>query len=374
VEGMKVLVERLFGISMVEAPLTQKERWDLPDDANDSAGDGDGKIRKFHFTHPEEGPLGTVYLDLHPREGKYGHAAHFTVRCGCALRSSPSDEPFSDSSSNSSSFSSRGAQEYQLPIVALVCNLSPAEGSPDGHNAGLLSHSEVETLLHEFGHALHSLLGRTHFQHLAGTRAAMDFIEVPSHVMENYAWDPAFLKLIGRHYRSGEELDDATIARVVRGRFAFKSLEATNQVLYSEFDQALFGPPPANGGDRLDTTKLFAELHKSHHVPYAEGTHWHTKFGHLVTYGAGYYGYLYSQVFAADVWSTVLAPSSSQDEEAGGRRSSSSSMGRSGGMKLWNEVLRHGGARDPNVMLKNVLGRETTSPGMTGFSDELRWR
>ena len=308
-DGMKILVGDLFGIQMAEQDLTDDERWDSPEGQ---------PIRKFQLSHEEEGPLGVLYMDLHPREGKYAHAAHFTVRCGCQMRNST---------------------DYQQPIVALVCNLSPAYA-----NVGsicLLSHSEVETLYHEFGHALHSLLSRTVFQHLSGTRAAMDFIETPSHLFESYVWDPTFLNFIGKHYSTGEHISEKAVSSLIASRNAFRALEVQTQIVYSRFDQEIFGPRAGHAS----TTDIFARLHKEHAVPYAPGTHWHSRFGHLVTYGSGYYGYLYSQVFAADIWQKCFSANPLSSAE---------------GKMLWKELLRHGGARDPNVMLSTVLGREPT--------------
>mmetsp|Transcript_24438 Transcript_24438/g.56951 ORF Transcript_24438/g.56951 Transcript_24438/m.56951 type:complete len:306 (+) Transcript_24438:3-920(+) len=292
---------------MVEKEMTEEERWDQGVSTEQT------KVRKFVFEDEAGVDLGIMYLDLHPREGKYSHAAHFTVRCGCAL------DP------------DGGA--YQVPIVALVCNMSPPEGNP------WLNHAEVETLFHEFGHGLHSLLSRTTFQHVSGTRAAMDFVETPSHLFEQYAWDPAFLKILGRHYVTGESIPDDLISRLNKSRNAFRCIEVQNQILYSRFDQALFGIPDDKS---RSTTEMFAALYHENGIPYAPGTHWHSRFSHLVTYGAGYYGYLYAQVFASDIWGRVLM---------------NDSLDRQAGDLIWREVLVHGGAKDPNVMLRTVLGR-----------------
>ena len=316
-KGMQVLVERLFGIEMVETEMLAEERWDGPSSSH--------PVRKFQMEHPDEGSLGTLYMDLHPRDGKYGHAAHFTVKCGCKTKDSDS---------------------YQQPIVALVCNLSPAY-SKVGSTA-LLSHSEVETLMHEFGHALHSLLSRTTFQHLSGTRAAMDFIETPSHLLESFVWDPTFLRIIGQHHLTGAIISDSMISSLLKSRHSFRGIDIQTQIIYARFDQELFATPPSNS-----TAAIFDGLHKAYGVPYAEGTHWYSRFGHLVTYGAGYYGYLYSQVFAADIWQNNFARNPLSLTE--------------GGM-LWKGLLRHGGARDPISMMKTVLGRE---PKVDSFFDSL---
>lgn len=310
IEGMKLLVKELFGITMKETAMSPEEIWDEPT-SRESA------VRKFAFSS-EDGELGTMYLDLYPREGKYVHAAHFTVLCGCA--------------------ETVDAKDFQRPVIALVCNLSS-----DIDNT-LVSHSEVETLFHEFGHALHSLLSRTTFQHMSGTRAAMDFVETPSHLMEHFVWDTNFLKRIARHYVTGQVIPDALIAHLQQSRHEFKSLDMQNQILYARFDQALFGPPI-----KRSSTEIFGSLYRDLGVPHADGTHWHSRFGHLVTYGAGYYGYLYSEAFASDIWQTCFA---------------NNSLSRSSGERLWRDLLGHGGAREPQSMLKEVLGREPSEEAL----------
>jgi intermediate peptidase len=322
IEGMKYLVQRLFGIEIIQVPLKEDERWDL---AENEARSSLHSIRKFEFYDEHAKPLGIMYFDLHPRPGKYSHAAHFTVRCG------------------KSHFSS---SEPQLPIVALVCNLAPAYSNS---KISILSHSEVETLFHEFGHGLHSLLSRTSFQHLSGTRAAMDFVETPSHLLEHFVWNKEFLNVIGKHYASGAHIPEENLDNLIRGRYAFKAMEVMNQCVYAKFDQIIHGPPK-NWRDHQDrtTTDVFASLHKENNLFYAPETHWHSKWGHLVTYGAGYYSYLYADIFAADIWHSNFG---------GG----SKAFDRHSGKRYWDEILVHGGAKDPNMMLKSILGREPSA-------------
>jgi intermediate peptidase len=319
IEGMKLLVKELFGIAMEEETMTAEERWDsdIPKEL---------QARKFVFVLEEtQERMGTMYLDLHPREGKYVHAAHFTVLCGCA--------------------ETVDAQDFQRPVVALVCNLSASE---HGGSSDIVSHSEVETLFHEFGHALHSLLSRTTFQHLSGTRAAMDFVETPSHLLEHYVWDTQFLSKMARHHVTGEPMPAELMQLLRQSRNEFKSLDVQNQILYSRFDQALFGPVPASGG-LVPSTEVFAGLYGDlTGIQYPEGTHWHTRFGHLVTYGAGYYGYLYAQAFAADLFHTTA----------------DNPLSRQWGERVWRDLLGQGGARDPHVMLRGLLGREPSVEAM----------
>jgi intermediate peptidase len=334
-EGMKILVQRLFGIQMKEVDMSAEERWDIDNDvsvrASGTSSSPDG-IRRFEFFQEvDEKPLGTMYLDLHPRPGKYSHAAHFTVRCGCESRDNPGDD---------------GAV-YQLPIVALVCNVSPPVSNTG--SAAVLSHSEVETLFHEFGHALHSLLSRTSFQHLSGTRVAMDFVETPSHLMEMYVWNEEFLNIIGAHFQTGASIPAKNIENLVKSRNVFKSMEVQSQCVYALFDQTIFGVPEKwatnSAGVSNSTTDIFKALHLQNGLLYADGTHWHSKFGHLVSYGAGYYSYLYASIFSADLWNTCFD---------GG----SDAFSREAGNKYWKEILIHGGSKDPNHMLSAMLGRD----------------
>jgi mitochondrial intermediate peptidase len=313
IQGMILLVEKLFGITMKEVAMEEDEIWD-------AASPKQSAIRKFVFSYENE-MMGTMYLDLHPRAGKYLHAAHFTVLCGCAKTVE--------------------AQDYQRPVIALVLNLTLQQGT------NVLSHSEVETLFHEFGHALHSLLSRTTFQHVSGTRVAMDFVETPSHLLEHFIWDDQFLRCIAFDALCGEVIPDDTLRKLLESRQVFKSLDIQNQILYSKLDQVLFGPPIMG----KNSIQIFEELHSTMGIPYAKGTHWHSRFGHLVSYGAGYYGYLYAQTFANDIWQTCFA---------------ADSLSRSSGRLLWQGLLKHGGAREPMQMLREILGRDPSPSARLG--------
>jgi len=320
IDGIKILVDRLFGIQMIEKEVAPDEAWDRTSSEQQTA------LRRLEFVDQTTGEsLGTMYLDLQKREGKYGHAAHFTVRCGCV-----EDSPYAENATGA----------FQKPIIALVCNLSNLSHG----GSSILSHNEVETIYHEMGHMLHSMLSRTKYQHLSGTRAPMDFVETPSHWLENFVWDSEFLQILGRHHETGSPIPDDMVEKLQQSRYEYHAIERQNQILYALFDQKIFGVPDHFVGiqGRVNSTDIFAKLHRKQGVPYADGTHWHSRFGHLITYGAGYYGYLYSQVFARDIWKECFE---------------GNSMSRTAGEKIWHNVLIHGGARDPNIMLKELLGR-----------------
>ncbi|CAM9648607.1 unnamed protein product, partial [Chrysoparadoxa australica] len=305
-EGLTLLLKSLFGITLHEEPVTQEEAWASPRSG----------VRKILLQHPQEGLLGTIYLDLLPRRGKFSHAAHFTVRCGCAVSYAPIG--------------------FQRPVVVLLCNFMP----PAAGGACLLSHAELETLFHEFGHALHSLLSRTEFQHLSGTRAPVDFVEIPSQLVENFAWDYRFVKQFARHHETGEVLPREVMDKLKASKNMFVGLDTQTQILYSTLDQRLFGASP-EAASSVDSTALLREVQAATTcIPYEPGTYPQARFGHFVGYGSGYYSYLYDRMISSSIWQ--------QGFEA-------DPMSREAGERLWKEVLQHGWAREPHDMIKSML-------------------
>lgn len=148
--------------------------------------------------------------------------------------------------------------------MAIVCNLPP----PHLQKITLLSHGMIENLFHEMGHAMHSMLGRTKYQHVTGTRTATDFVEVPSILMEYYAWDPSILSQFGRHYRSGKLLPEDDVQKFCKSRNLFSSLEMQTQVFYSMVDQTYHREHPLG----KSTTEILKELQMKYmSFPYIEG-------------------------------------------------------------------------------------------------------
>ncbi|KAL1222217.1 Mitochondrial intermediate peptidase [Cardamine amara subsp. amara] len=323
IEGLKVLVESLFGATFHTVPLAPGESWH-PD------------VLKLSLHHPDEGDLGYLYLDLYSRKGKYPTCACFAIKGGRKISET----------------------EYQLPLLALVCNFSR-----DGDSSVVkLNHSEVEVLFHEFGHALHSLLSRTDYQHFSGSRMAIDLAELPSNLFEYYAWDYRLLKRFARHYSTGEIIPEKLVNSLQGARNMFAATEMQRQVLYALIDQMLFGEQPETG---RDVSHLVAELKRQHtNWNHVEGTHWHIRFSHLVNYGAGYYTYLYARCFASTIWQSVC------EED---------SLSLSTGTVLREKFFKHGGAKDPAELLRDVAGNEIISvhdgciiPATTSLLKELR--
>ncbi|KAL5718261.1 mitochondrial intermediate peptidase [Ranunculus cassubicifolius] len=299
-EGLNVLVQSLFGASFCSIPLAPGESWHRD-------------VLKMALHHPEEGDLGYLYLDLHARKGKYPGCAHFAIKGGRRISET----------------------DYQLPIVALVCNFS----APPGSSTARLNHSEVETLFHEFGHALHSLLSRTDYQHFSGTRVVIDLAETPSNLFEYYAWDYRFLKTFAKHYLTGEVIPEKLVESMKNAKKMFAATEMQRQIYYAMIDQTLFGEQTLSS---KDTISIVANLKRQYTSwKYVEGTHWHTRFNHLLNYGSGYYSYLYAKCFAATIWQEVCV----EDP-----------LSRDAGLVIRTKLLQHGGAKDASSLLKDLVG------------------
>ncbi|HKZ76020.1 MAG TPA: M3 family metallopeptidase, partial [Actinomycetota bacterium] len=214
--------------------------------------------------------LGRVYLDMHPREGKYKHYAQFTLASGQAGR--------------------------RLPEGALVCNFPrPAPGAP-----ALMEHSDVRTFFHEFGHLLHHVLGgHTRWTGQSGVATEWDFVEAPSQMLEEWVWDPGVLARFARHVETGAPVPADLVRRMKAADEYGKGLMVRQQMFYAATSLELHRRDP----EGLDTTALVAELQERYtpfrHVP---GTYFQESFGHLDGYSAIYYTYMWSLVIAKDLF------------------------------------------------------------------------
>ncbi|PIN06711.1 Metalloendopeptidase family - mitochondrial intermediate peptidase [Handroanthus impetiginosus] len=322
IEGLKVLAESLFGVKFHEIPLCPGESWH-PD------------VLKLSLHHPDEGDLGYLYLDLKSRKGKHPICAHFAIKGGRRISET----------------------DYQLPIVALVCNFTGSN-----FTSVHLHHSDVETLFHEFGHALHSLLSRTDYQHFSGTRVVLDLAETPSNLFEYFAWDYRVLRTFAKHYSTGDPIPEKLVKSLLGAKHMFAATELQRQIFYALIDQALHTLQPSSVED---TISVVADLKREHTTwNHVEGTHWHTRFSHLVTYGAGYYSYLYAKCLAATIWQRLF-----QEDP----------LSLSAGTALKSKFLQHGGAKDPTIILTDLVGncvrRKLNGgiiPDITSLGEEMK--
>ncbi|KAL2918816.1 Mitochondrial intermediate peptidase [Polyrhizophydium stewartii] len=334
-QGLSDVFTRLYGIRLEPASVIPGETWH-PD------------VRKLHVVHETEGQLGTIYCDLFRRESggsrKYESAAHFTVRCSrlmddAADEGSDAANPAMRNPRNEKHVGAPGGRtrRYQMPIVVLVTSFArPQAGKP-----GLLHMQDIETLFHEMGHAMHSMLARTDFQHIAGTRVAMDFVEVPSIMMEYFARSPEVLASFGQHYRTGEPVPIDPLRTQRSNPATLEALETQQQLQMAMLDQ-LYHSPLALDAATFDTTRILQQLQdRINPVRFAPGSHWQVQFSHLFGYGASYYSYFWSRRWASRIFRRLFADRGMAEW-------------REGGEEVRRQVLAWGGGRDPWVGLQRI--------------------
>jgi len=301
-EGLLAIYQNLLGLTFAtEAPL-EAAAWHKD-------------VRAFRVTDTASGELvGFFYTDLHPRDGKYGHAACFGLQPACELR---------------------GA--WMPPVAACVCNFPSPR---DGGGAALLSHREVETFFHEFGHVMHQLCSKATMARFSGTRVERDFVEAPSQMLENWCWERESLCRMSCHHETAAPLPEELLAALLAAKKANAGVVNMRQIALASFDQAIHTAPEA------DTAQVFARLSQELlQVPASPGTNMAATFGHMAGgYDAQYYGYMWSDVYSADMFESrflkegILSPVT--------------------GMSYRKEILEPGGSRDAMDSLKAFLGRE----------------
>ncbi|MBU2572900.1 MAG: Zn-dependent oligopeptidase [Elusimicrobia bacterium] len=236
-------------------------------------------VRAYEVKNADGSTAAYFYFDLFPREGKYKHAACFGLRSGRAL---------ADGS-------------YALPAAAIVANFP----GPSGEIPSLLKFDDLVTLFHEFGHVTHQILTKAEYGKFSGTSVSRDFVEVPSKMLENWAYFPEALKRVSGHYKKpSEKLPDRLIKKLIDTRNMDSGLVYLRQIFFSLLDMKYH-----MAGGRVDTTRLYEKMMKKISlIPMSDGTHPQASFGHLMGgYEAGYYSYLWSEVIAADLFSVFEA-------------------------------------------------------------------
>ena len=224
-----------------------------------------------------------------------------------------------------------------MPVAAAVCNFP----RPTASQPALLSHRDVETFFHEFGHVMHQLCSKAELEMFAGTRVERDFVEAPSQMLENWCWQPAALARMSAHHQTGEPIPDALMAALLASRNANSGILNMRQIVLASFDQAIHTAASADTAAVLD--RISAELLQ---IPSSPGTNMAASFGHLAGgYDAQYYGYMWSEVFSADMFASRF--------EAEGIFN-----GDLCGASYRKEILAAGGSRDAMDSLIAFLGRE----------------
>lgn len=267
--------------------------------------------------------LGTIILDLFPRPHKYTHAGFVPVVPAL-----------------------KGAGDRIIPGVGvLFLNFTP----PQADQPTLLKRSEVVTFFHEFGHALHSLLGATELASTAGTSTKLDFVEMPSQMLEEWLWEGEILKAVSSHIKTKEPLPDEMIERIIMSKRVGVADGLLRQIYYAQFSLAFYLDGSKSAGELW---RFLGEQTRSYIVvdPLNKG---YCSFVHLSGYGPGYYGYLWAKVFAMDLFAAIK-PHGLRNGKIG--------------EKYVKEVLNKGGSLDPDILLNLFLGR---NPSTDAFFKDL---
>ena len=313
-DGMFRIFEELFGIKITRIEPQYKWIDDLRlyavSDANSSA------------------PLGLLYMDLYPREGKYNHFAHFGITSGKRLDDG----------------------RMQRPVSALICNFPPATAD----KPSLLSLDDVETLFHEFGHAMHNILSMANYASFFGTSVPRDFVEAPSQMLEFWVRDKSVLDRFAADYRNPDEKIPADVlASLDEARLATAAIFERGQLAYSLIDTRLhsLGKP----GQCPKLTKYINGIAADVYLSYPEDSSMIASFGHFTGYDAGYYGYAWSRAISEDMASVFRdSPGGFMDETIGRR--------------LRDEIYAPGSSRDVEYSIQSFLGRERS---MKPFFDSI---
>lgn len=264
--------------------------------------------------------LGHFYMDLYPREGKYGHAAAFTLK---------------------SAYDVNGIRS--TPVSAMVCNFT----RPTSEKPSLLTFREVETFFHELGHIFHQLLSRNRFSMFSGTAVERDFVECPSQALENWCYEADFLTRISSHYETGNSMPVDMMQKIKENKHLFNGLHYIRQLIFAIYDMELHSSNDVSGqenGNQRNVEEVFDEIqYKLSPLVHCDGC-MAANFGHLMGgYESGYYGYLWSEVYAAEVFELF--------------KKSDNLFNREIGLHYRQCILEQGGTKSAFTMLENLLGR-----------------
>lgn len=233
--GMLKIFEEIFGFSFVEVKEDDRKQLSPTGKAEDIVWHED--VRIYAVWNDEAGGgefVGYLYVDLHPRDGKYSHNANFNIEPGYLRKD--------------------GSRNY--PATALVCNFS----KPSANKPSLLKHNEVVTLFHELGHGIHDLAGRTRYSYFHGTCVIEDFVEAPSQMLENWCWTPSVLRSLSRHWESGEAIPDDLVSKLISTKNLNSATANLAQLLVGTFDMTIHTPASHEAVKELDAGQLWNQL------------------------------------------------------------------------------------------------------------------
>jgi Zn-dependent oligopeptidase len=298
--GIFQLTEDMFGVQIVpwHTPTWHQDvtAWEIRED---------GK------------PLGRFYLDMHPRDNKYGHAAHWVLRTGL--------------------------KDGQLPLSGMATNFS----------RGLMEHSQIESFLHEFGHLLHNMFsGTQQWMDISGMSMERDFVEAPSQMLEQWAWNYDTLREFAVNEK-GEPIPPELVAKMNAARHFGEAVNVAAQVFYANLALAYYNTDP----DSFQLLPMLQTLQAQYApFPYVEGTHFYNNFRHLNGYSSNYYTYQWSQALSLDMFSRF---------QSNGLRDAATARA------YREKVLAPAGSKPAAQLVEDFLGRPFSPATYTRYLQQL---
>jgi thimet oligopeptidase len=298
VDGLLEIYQKFFNLTFKQLPV--HGLWDA-----------DVQLIEVFDNHAQQ-KVGYLFLDLFPRANKFSHACQSTI-IPVIKGGTPN-----------------------LGVAIVIANFP----KPMADKPSLLLLKDVNTFFHEFGHALHALLGRTAVASFSGTHVKRDFVEMPSQMLEEWLWNPEILQMVSAHYQTGQPLPTELIDKILAARRFDSGLFTSRQLFLSSLSLAYF-----NDGPDVNVDHILKELYNKLMVAsnFDSADHLYASFGHLTGYGSGYYGYMWSKVFALDLFGAI--------EREG-------LLNPTIGHRYVGAVIGQGGSKDPNELLLDFLGRE----------------
>lgn len=301
IDAVFSLANRLYGLNFIQQN-------DIPVYHKD--------VKVYEVTDADGRHLALFYADFFPRAGKRG-GAWMTEFRGQSIRDGVEERPF----------------------ISIVTNFT----KPTGNTPSLLTHDELTTFLHEFGHALHGIMAEGRYPSLTGTSVARDFVELPSQIMENWAYEPEYLDSFAKDYRTGEVIPDSLVAKIVEAKNYLAGYQQVRQLQFGIIDMAWHTLETLPEDSTLDyEAKVLAPYSVMPAVP---GTAVSPAFSHIFAggYSAGYYSYKWAEVLEADAFSLFRQNGIFDRETAKSFR---------------DNILSRGGSEDPSVLYRNFRGHD----------------